>query len=458
MDEQEVLSKIRKELFYDSEEYTKNQPDFYLSHRPELIAPSAAGAFMSRIKEAVTEPQIMLYAHFPFCFTECRFCNAFPHKIDSEKQRKYIEDLTHEIQLFADHGIFDGKSVKCIYFGGGTPTAFTNEQLGCVVDRIKSVVTLEDDCSFTVEAHPLTLTKAARVQGLRDMGVTRISTGCQTFDPVTLEYCNRSNSEELVTDIVKIVHDSGMAINIDMMTGLPGQTMEGIQRDLAILEKIRPDSVEYIRHEIVNPLAVDLMINNPELVVDSDTLFNMVHLTQQWMAENGYEQNGTFSSPKQWEYRYHWIDEMPILAFGARSRSYTKDFCYDKHEELTTYSAMLDRGQPPIGRFIPLSKRDQMYRTIFLSLQRKSGIRCREFQDRYDVAPRDAFAALFDGLLKYDCIVVDESSIRLSQYGAYFVEDICDYIMDYALTEESTSLERTPNSAGSTSARLKDAK
>jgi oxygen-independent coproporphyrinogen-3 oxidase len=245
-----------------------------------------------------------------------------------------------------------------------------------------------------------------------------------------------------------------MSINIDMMTGLPGQTINSLQKDLEILERIRPDSVEYIRHEIVNPLVVKLYKERPDLVVTNDSLFEMVWCSQEWMSANGYEQNGRYTDDKQWGYRYHWLREMPIIAFGSRARSYTKTMCFDKYEELDAYSSILRKGGLPIGRYIALTEREQMYRSLLLNLQIGKGLEVNEFQERFSVNPFDVFSSLVSILRGYGCLEQENSAIRLSKYGAYFVEDVCDYIIDTVLKEESSCLVRTPHSEGGTSSRL----
>jgi oxygen-independent coproporphyrinogen-3 oxidase len=280
------------------------------------------------------------------------------------------------------------------------------------------------------------------------MGITRLSVGCQTFDQAILNLCNRKNTPEQIAKIVGDVHENGMVVNIDMMTGLPGQTLDSVKKDLALLEQIRPDSVEYIRHEIVNPLIIKLYKENPGLIVDDDTLFEMVYMTQEWMSINRYEQNGRFSDDKQWGYRYYWLKEMPIIAFGSRARSYTKTLCFDKHEELSTYTHMLNKGILPIGRFIDLTQREQMYRSLLLNLQIKSGLDRDTFRARFNADPLDVFSSLLSTLGEYGCIEQRDGAICLSKYGAYFVEDVCDFIIDSLLKEESDTLVRTPHSGG----------
>ena len=444
-----TLSKIRKALFYGSSNYTKNQPDLFVPHHFKMLAPSQVDSFVETLKESIKdEKEILLYFHLPFCFSECLFCNSFPLKVDKQIQQDYLHHLLKEIELFSKRGIFDGKKAKCIYFGGGTPTSFPNSDLKLIIDTIKSSIELSENCNITSEAHPLTLNSESRIEELASIGLSRISIGCQTFDPEVLVHCNRSNTADQIQQIVTTVQLSGLAINIDMMTGLPGQTIESVRNDLVILEQIRPNAVEYIRHEIVNPLVVELYKTRPDLVVEDDTLFKMVYLTQEWMEKHGYEQNGRFSDDKQWAYRYHWLKEMPIIAFGSRTRSYTKTICYDKHEDLSTYNRMISKGVLPIGRYIPLTKRERMYRSLILGLQLKSGLDITHFQDTYSEGPLEVFGTLLAKLDDYGCLNHDAGSIRLTKNGAYFVEDVCDFIIDAALKDEPGDLVRAPHSGG----------
>lgn len=449
-----ILSKIRTKLFYGSADYTKNQPDLFLPHRFQILAPSQIGTFLESVRESLVEEELLLYVHLPFCFTECLFCNSFPQPVDRQAQQEYLDDLVREIELMAGHGLFVGKRARCIYFGGGTPTAFANSDLRRIVDTLRGCIEFATECSITCEAHPATLASEERVAELAGIGLTRISIGCQTFDADVLGLCDRSNSVALIRQVVNSVQAAGLAINIDMMTGLPGQTLASVEKDLAILEEVRPTAVEYIRHEIVNPLAANLYRQRPELVVQDDVLFEMVLMTQGWMGRHGYEQNGSFTGDRQWAYRYHWLREMPIIAFGARSRSYTKTICYDKHEDLATYSRLVRKGIPPIGRRIALTDKEQMYRSLILGLQIRRGLDLGVFRTRFGVEAAPVFDRLFSELTDLGCVEIDANSVRLTSSGAYFVEDVCDFIIDAALRDDPDGSARAPHSEGSRSTRL----
>jgi oxygen-independent coproporphyrinogen-3 oxidase len=449
------LDKIKNNFFQGSLEYTKNQPDFFLPHKYKVISPSIVGNFIEKFKESIKkEKEILIYIHLPFCFSECIFCNSFPHKTNKIKQELYFHNIIKEIDLFSQTGIFDGKKVLSIYFGGGTPTSFTNNDLGKIIIKLKESVDIVKNASITTEAHPLTIKDPGRIQGLSKIGINRISIGCQTFDQKILKTCNRSHSEKDIEKIIITLKELNMLSNIDMMAGLPGQTIETMEKDMEILERIKPGAVEYIRHEIVNPLAIEIYKQNPELIVKDEDLFKMVYMMQSWMIDHGYEQNGYYTDKKFWEYRYHWLNEVPIIAFGSRARSYSKSMSYDKHEDIPVFSKLINKNIPPIGRYTSLSEKDQIYRSLFLQLQLKRGLSLKEFNKRFNKNALDVFKNLLKSLKEFECIQIIDEHICLTERGAFFVEDVCDFIMDYALKSESKNLTRDPHSLGSTSSRL----
>ena len=456
-----LLNAIRTNLFYGLSDYTKSFPDFSISQRFLLVSPREANALLQDISASLKdEKEILLYVHLPFCFSECVFCNVFPQKSSQSAQKKYLESLAREVEMYSASGIFDGKKVRCVYFGGGTPTIFSNEDIRNILDKIRWHLDLSENCSITSEAHPKGLIKNDRMEGLADLGIDRISIGCQTFDPKVLELCNRSNPATLVEEVIRAASKLGLSTNIDMMIGLPGQTLEGVRKDLDTLSVMAPDSIEYMRHEIVNPLAIALYQSNPGLLVNTDDLFWMAYHTQEWMEERGYEQNGRFTSEKYFPYRYQWLQEVPFIALGSRSRSYTKTFCYDKHEDINLYIKLIDKGVFPLARYMALNKNEQMYRSLFLRTQIKKGLDLELFEGRFGESALEVFSSLLEKLAGYGCITADDSSIKLSKYGSYFVEDVCCFIIDDALKEGGyqSGFKRKPHSAGAFPARSVDLK
>jgi oxygen-independent coproporphyrinogen III oxidase len=449
------LDLVRRELFYGLTDYTKSFPDFSLVERFTRTTPRDAEHFLADLGQSLAgEPEVMVYVHLPFCFEECAFCNAFPLALDRELQARYVDALLREMKFFIEAGIFEGRRVRCVYFGGGTPTTFSRRDIGRILDRIRDGMTLAADANVTCEAHPEAMASETRCREMAALGIDRISLGCQTFDPRVLGLCNRDNSDDLLRRVVPLLRAAGLAVNVDMMLGLPGQTHAGVRRDLALLDEIRPDAIEYMRHEIVNPLAIELYRHDPDLLVGDDALFEMVSLTQAWLAERGYEQNGRFTGPDHFPYRYHWLRGLPFISFGARARSYTRQLCYDKHEELSLYLRLLERGLPPVARTWALSTREQMYRTLFLGVQIRAGIDRDAFVAQFGVEPIEAFGDLLTRLVDLDCLEIDAGSVRLTDLGCTFTEDVCCRIIDAALAEDASGHRRAPHSSGVGTSKL----
>jgi len=430
----ENLDMIRKNLFYGLSNYRIAFPDllpYNLGNirKDQEYLENIKEDFFSKLRNSLkTEKEILMYIHLPFCHLECTFCDTFPNIVNQKIQERYLSSLLQEIEIFSKFGIFKGKKIKGLYFGGGTPTTYSNNSFKRIIDKIESYLDFSQNCNITSEAHPLTLINKKRIKGLADLGINRISLGCETFDPDILKLCNRFNPPQM-KEIVKNIKSLGLLTNIDLMIGLPGQTITTVKNDLKMIEKVSPDSIEYMKHDIVNPLVISLYKKNPNLMVEDDKLFEMRYLTQNWMEEHGYK-HIQFYSQECWPYRFHWLSEMPYLAFGPSTRSYTKHFYYVQ-SELSLYSREIDKGNVPIAYCRSLTKVEEMYRSLFLNIQTKYGLNLKEFKSRFSKNALEVFYPLIKRLMEFGCVKIDESSIRLTKYGKYFLEDVCLFIQDF---------------------------
>jgi oxygen-independent coproporphyrinogen-3 oxidase len=451
------LERIRSRLFYGLSKYTKSFPDFSINEKFEMVSPRRSNEMFDEIKKSLADDdEYLLYIHLPFCHLECTFCNAAPRKTNGDQQRRYLSDLLQEIDLHGEKGVFEGRKLRAIFFGGGTPTIYKNESLGQILDKVRSYATFADEYDITCEAHPEGLVGNTRVAELQALGITRISCGSQSFDRRVLELCDRKSHRAQVAEVVGIAKGLGMSINVDMMIGLPGQTLDSVRADLEIVAEMMPSSVEYMRHEIVNPLAMNIYAGDSSLLVPDDDLFAMVIETQAWMQNHGYERNGCFVHERFFPFRYHWLHEVPFLGVGCRSRSYTKHLCFDTHESLEIYHSMVGRRTLPVARVMRLDPVEQMYRSVFLRLQLQEGLDVAEFTERFGRSPTDTFSELFELLEECGCIEVGPETIKLTKAGSFFVEDVCCAVIDDAVKQHgySTTARRLPHAAGVKSLRV----
>jgi oxygen-independent coproporphyrinogen-3 oxidase len=449
MDSNTVLKRIRSELFYGIREYTKSLPDFLIAENLSICSRKVAKTFLDDLRESLRdESELLVYIHLPFCTSECIYCNTFPQRTDEALQRAYLPDLLTEIDRFVEAGLFQGKTIRSIFFGGGTPTTYANEDLKTILDRLLRAAPLTEGGTITTEATPASVDDPARIRGLQKIGITRLSIGCQTFDPKLAKRCGRPHTVEQVHRIIGAAKGCGLTTNIDIMLGLPGQTLDAVARDLEVLEQIGPDAVEFIRHEIVNPRMIALYQKRPELLIADDDLFEMILLAHRWSDEHGYEQNGRFTNDFAFPYRFYWVREWPLLAFGARIRATTKTTCWENPDDLSLYSKLLQRAPHAVTRYQFLSVRDQMYRSLFLNLQVKSGLHRARFQERFGEDPAGSFPNILPQLQELGVVEIDDQAIRLTPIGSFFFEDVCCFIIDAAIAAEYPELIRAPFAFG----------
>ena len=179
-----------------------------------------------------------LYIHIPFCLhicTYCDFCKVFYNEklVDDylEVLKRELNDLNLNIPL------------KTIYIGGGTPTSLNDEQLKSLMDMIRPYI--NNDCEVTIETNPETL-DYYKLGILKNGGVTRLSIGVETFNDNILKKINRKHTSDMVKRIIRYGHQLKFDnISIDLMYGLPDQTLQDIKDDLNIIESLNIQHVSY---------------------------------------------------------------------------------------------------------------------------------------------------------------------------------------------------------------------
>lgn len=174
-----------------------------------------------------------LYFHIPFCLQRCRYC-FFKIEILSESshavRERYVSALCREVEQVADSHRLRGRTVKSIYFGGGTPSVIQPEQLARIKRTIEACFRL-DDPEFVFEFEPITLNNRM-IDGLADLGVNRISFGIQSFDDRVVALTGRHDTEEKNAKAIERALKTGAVVNIDLLSGLEGETTESWQHSI----------------------------------------------------------------------------------------------------------------------------------------------------------------------------------------------------------------------------------
>lgn len=181
-----------------------------------------------------------IYIHIPFCKRRCIYCDFFS-TTQSEKKPAYTRALCQELEIRKDY--LEGEDIETIYLGGGTPSQLTHEELDAIFTYIYKTYRVNPDAEITLEANPDDLTPEY-VAMLRQLPINRISMGIQTFQEETLKLLHRRHTATQAIEAFQRCREAGFQnISIDLMYGLPGETLETWEQDLQQAIDLRPEHI-----------------------------------------------------------------------------------------------------------------------------------------------------------------------------------------------------------------------
>ena len=181
-----------------------------------------------------------IYIHIPFCKRRCIYCDFFS-TTQSEKKSTYIHALCQELDMRKDY--LEGEDIETIYLGGGTPSQLTQKELEEIFSSLYNIYKVKENAEITLEANPDDLTPEY-IHMLRTLPINRISMGIQTFQEETLKQLHRRHTAQQAIEAVKHCRETGFQnISIDLMYGLPGETLETWKEDLQQAIALHPEHI-----------------------------------------------------------------------------------------------------------------------------------------------------------------------------------------------------------------------
>lgn len=192
----------------------------------------------------ISTPELSLYIHFPWCVKKCPYCDFNSHALkDALPEQEYIKALSRQLEI--EMPLIGEREIKSIFMGGGTPSLFSGNSIGVLLDFIRTHLKLSPNIEITLEANPGTV-EQKRFQAYFDAGINRISLGVQSFDPLQLKKLGRIHSSDEARLAIETLQQAGFEnFNIDLMYGLPEQTLEEALKDLEIALSFAPPHLSW---------------------------------------------------------------------------------------------------------------------------------------------------------------------------------------------------------------------
>lgn len=401
---------------------------------------------LARLNRAAERP-MSFYLHLPFCEARCAFCGCnvviTPHR---DVAARYLEAVEQEIDLIASH-LPDRRTIGQMHWGGGTPTYYTPAQLSRVFERIRRHFTFSENAEIGVEVDPR-VTSREHLDVLRAHGFNRLSMGVQDFDPQVQEAINRIQSFELTRDLIVHARSIGYgSINVDLIYGLPHQTVESFAHTLAQVLELRPDRVAAYSFAFVPWMSAHMKEIDRAALPPVETKLALLASTVDAFVGDGYKQIGMdhFALPTDELARaidthtlhrnfmgYTVTDTTDMVAAGVSAIGDVQGAFVQNTKKLPEYYNSLAEGRFPIERGYERDQDDEIRRYVITELMCNFRLNLGDVEERFAIDFKTYFAGELAALTAPEAspqadgmVTVSADRIEVQPIGRMFVRNVC---------------------------------
>lgn len=360
-----------------------------------------------------------LYIHIPFCVKKCLYCDFFSVPYTAKTALNYTDALCKELSLKKDFA----HSLKAIYIGGGTPSLLPDECFTKLFRCLRNNYHFSTDIEITVEANPGTIS-ASKIRTLLDAGANRFSIGVQSFQDAELNFLGRiHNSRDAIKTIETLIKHGIDNFSIDLMYGIPGQTMGSWKSSLRNAVGLSPAHIStYELTPEENTPMYAIIKSGPIAAPDEDLVLEMYNHTIDYLADHGYEHyeisNFALSGSKCIHNLNYW-NRGEYIAAGAGAHSFVNGVRKKNVADVNKYIAGLNSGIiHETGSFM-ITPGESLKEIIFLGLRKTEGINAKD-NPSTAIGDEEALKKLIDASGEMICegyLELDEDYLRLTRKG-----------------------------------------
>ncbi|MDW6018389.1 oxygen-independent coproporphyrinogen III oxidase [Vibrio plantisponsor] len=388
------------------------------------------------------ERPLSLYVHIPFCHKLCYYCGC--NKVitrHSHKADEYLDILTHEIQQRAS--LLQGRRVTQLHFGGGTPTFLSNKQITRLMTLLRSEFFFEDDAEISIEVDPREI-ELSVLDHLRSEGFNRLSIGVQDFNKEVQALVNREQDEEFIVQLVERAKQLGFrSTNLDLIYGLPKQTLETFSQTLEKVLEMKPGRLSVFNYAHMPQLfAAQRKIKDADLPSADEKMAILQHSIST-LTEAGYQFIGMdhFALPddelaiaqrKGVLHRnfqgYTTQGECDLVGFGVSAISMIGDAYAQNQKELKKYYEQVNEMRHALWKGVSLDSDDLLRREVIKQLICNFKLDKRIIEQQFGVRFHQFFKhdlALLQTFIDDQLVVVDDQYIEVTLRGRLLIRNIC---------------------------------
>ena len=369
-----------------------------------------------------------VYIHIPFCHQICNYCDFNKVFFKNQPVDEYIEALGREMAMAVESKPHAFEKIETVFLGGGTPTALSAQQITRLLELIRTYIPMEHVVEFSSEANPDELSEDKLV-ALFGGGVNRLSMGVQSFDQELLKRIGRTHSNEHVYETVALAKKVGFTnLSIDLMYGLPQQTMEQWKDTLRLALDL--DLPHYSAYSlIVEPKTIFyIQYAKGRLALPTEDLeADMYDVLMREMEEHGLLQYeiSNFAKPgfASVHNKIYW-DNDEYAGFGAGAHGYVDGVRYSNHAPIRKYIESVEAGHLPILHEHQVSPLERMEEQMFLGLRKVEGVDARIFEQKFNETIGGRYRTVIEELVHNGLLESDAKGIRLTKKGRFVGNEV----------------------------------
>lgn len=399
--------------------FVANYPPFSF-WRTEAVGEAMA----AMARPALPGTELGLYVHIPFCRKRCHFCYF---KVYTDRNaaeiRRYTDGLAREMELLAAQPFLAGRPLDFVYFGGGTPSYLSPEQITSLVERLKAVLPWDQAREVAFECEPGTINER-KLEALKALGVTRLSLGVENFKQEILEVNGRAHGAKEILRAYGQARSLGFdQINIDLIAGMVNETEDNWRDCIRRTIDLAPESVTLYQMEVpFNTTIYRQMKDRGQItapVADWRTKRRWVGEGFAALEEAGYTVGSAYTAvrdPDRVKFLYRdclWTGA-DLMGLGVASFSHVGGTHFQNHHQIEPYEEAIEAGGLPIHRALTMTHEERLIRELIL--QMKLGRVSRGyFVGKFGVDPVERYAAAVGLLREAGLLSIEQDELRLTR-------------------------------------------
>lgn len=364
--------------------------------------------------------EIGLYIHIPFCKQKCYYCDFVSYSNKNQYIEKYIVALKSEIR---NNKPQEDIKIKTIYIGGGTPSYIDSKYIKEILDTIYETYLISKQVEITIEVNPGTVNRA-KLEEYKNCKINRISIGMQECNNDKLKQIGRIHTYEEFESAYKLARQVGFKnINIDIIIGLPNQTIEDVKKTIKNVIDLNPEHISVYSLIIEENTKLYDMVKNHTVELPEEEIERKMY----WYVKNNIEKQGynhyeisNFAKPK-YESKHNtscWNQE-EYIGFGLAAHSYYNKTRYSNISNINEYIKNIEIDKSKLNKTIHEKQNDidEMKEYMLLGLRKIQGVDITKFKNKFQNNPIYIYRIQLDKLVKQNLLEITENNIRLTNKG-----------------------------------------